>query len=66
MLNYVPLYLFIINLCPGQFNTKTLQLFNRNTTVNVWVAGSDQIRPGKGTAALFVQCILDEFLRVGG
>jgi hypothetical protein len=53
MLNYVPLHLIIINLCPGQYNAKPLQMLNRNTTVDVWVAGSGWIRPGKEKAALF-------------
>jgi hypothetical protein len=53
MSNYVPLHLIIINLCPGQYNTKPLRSLNRNTTVDVYVAGSGRIRPGEGTAALF-------------
>jgi hypothetical protein len=53
MLNNVSLHPIIINLCPGQHNTKPLQLLNRNTTVDVWVAGSGQIRLGEGTVALF-------------
>ncbi len=47
------LHLIIINLCPGKYNTKPLQLLNCNTTVDVWVAGFGQIQPGKVTAALF-------------
>jgi hypothetical protein len=53
MFNYVPLHLIIINLCPWQYNTKPLWLLNHNTTVDVWVAGSGWIQPGKGLAALF-------------
>jgi hypothetical protein len=49
----IPLHLIIINLCPGKFHTKPLQLLYRNTTVDVWVAGFGPIWLGKGTAALF-------------
>ena len=45
--------LIIINLCPGQYNTKPLWLLNRNTTVDVWVAEFGWIQLGKGAAALF-------------
>jgi hypothetical protein len=47
------LHLIIINLCPGKINTKPLRLLNRNTTVDVYVAGFGRIQPGKETATLF-------------
>jgi hypothetical protein len=47
------LHIIIINLCPGKYNTKPLQLLNCNTTVDVWGDGFGQIQSGKGTAALF-------------
>ncbi len=49
----IPLHLIIINLCPGQYNTKTSWLLNCNTAVDVWVAGFGQIWPGEGAAASF-------------
>ncbi len=61
------MHLIIINLCPGQYNTKPSQSLNCNTTVNVWVAGFCRIQPGKGTAALFCPVqFLEEFWPVGG
>jgi hypothetical protein len=61
------LHLIIINLCPGKYNTKPLRLLNRNTTVNIWVAGFGWIWLGKGMAALFCAVhFLDEFLPCGG
>jgi hypothetical protein len=54
MLIYVPLHLIIINLCSGQYITKPLRSLNRNTTVNVWVAGFGWICPGNGTVASFL------------